>query len=166
MILRSLPILCRAVTAGALGLALASCSSTNPPGPGGQITKVKYYQLKNKEVPIPGADPSVNFEHIYHLYGAVSNKDRLERDGHYYAVMWKVTDASQPVKVRLEYRQQKTGTAVKTQEQEVTKIGRHNDTHFEVIGEEFVTGGPVTGWRVTLVRGKQVLAEAKSYLWD
>jgi hypothetical protein len=166
MILRSLPILCRALAAGALGLALVSCSATNPPGPGGQITKVKYYHLLNHDRLIPGGNPMVAFERDYHLRGAVSIKERDARDGHYYTVMWKVTDRSQPVKVRLEYRQQNTGAKVKTLEQEVTRVDRHNNTHFEVIGEEYVTGGLVTSWRATLVRGKEVLAEAKSYLWD
>lgn len=166
MILRSLPNLCRAITAGAFAMALASCSSTNPPGPGGHIVKVKYFRLDAEAPPIPGLDPSVAFERNYHLHGAVSNAERLARDGHYYAVMWKVTDRTQPVKVRLEYRQQNTGTKVQILEQEVTKIDRSNLTRFEVIGEKIVNGGSVTSWRITLVRGKQVLAEAKSYLWD
>ena len=166
MILRSLPLLCRAVTVGALGLTLASCSSTNPPGPGGQITKVKYYHLDSKVKPVQGGDPSINFEREYHLNGAITNSARVARDGHYYAVMWKVTDRTQPVKVRLEYRQQKTGAKIAVQEKDVTKIGWRNDTHFEVIGEAYVNGGAVTAWRASLVRGKQVLAEAKSYLWD
>jgi hypothetical protein len=164
--LRLLPTLRRAATAGALALALAACSATNPPGPGGQITKVKYYHLENQARPIPGADPPITFERDYYLYGAVSNKDRLLRDGHYYVVMWKVTDASQPVKVRLEYRQQKTGTTIKTLEQDVTKIDKKNLTRFEVNKQAYVDGGMVTSWRATLVRGKQVLAEAKSYLWE
>ncbi len=166
MILRSLPIPCRALAAGALGLALVSCSATNPPGPGGQITKVKYFHLLNREQPILGGNPSVAFERDYHLRGAVSIKERDARDGHYYTLMWKVTDRSQPVKVRLEYRQQKTGAKIKTLEQEVTTVGRRNNTYFEVIGEEYAAGGLVTSWRATLVRGKEVLAEAKSYLWD
>lgn len=166
MILRFLPNLCRAVTAGALGLAMASCSSTNPPGSGGQIVKVKYYHLLSREAAIPGADPPINFEREYHLYGAVSHKERIARDGHYYVLMWKVTDRSQPVKVRMEYRQQNTGVTKKVQEKEVTKVNRNNETRFEVNGDEYVKGGAVTSWRATLVRGKEVIAEAKSYLWD
>jgi hypothetical protein len=166
MISRSLPILRRALTAGALGLALVSCKSTNPPGPGGQIVKVKYYHLVNREQVYPGANEAVNFERQHYLYGAISNKERDLRDGHYYVVMWSATDRTQPVKVRLEYRQQKTGTKIKTLEKDVTKIERRNDTEFEVNGEGYATDGPVTSWRATLVRGKQVLAEAKSYLWD
>ncbi|MCE9520082.1 MAG: hypothetical protein K8R87_11095 [Verrucomicrobia bacterium] len=166
MILRFLPTLCRAFTVGALGLAMASCSSTNPPGPGGQIVKVKYFHLLSHEKVIPGIDPPVKFERDYYMYGAISNKERLARDGYYYEVMWKVTDRSQPVKVRFEYRQQNTGMTKKVIEKEVTKVDRDNTTSFEVNGAEYVTGGGVTSWRATLVRGKEVLGEAKSYLWD
>lgn len=166
MIPRFLPILCRAATAGAFAAALVSCSSTNPRGPGGHIAKVKYYRLDASKPPVAGLDASVAFEHNYHLRGAVSNAERNLRNGHYYAVMWKATDRTQPVKVRLEYRQENTGTKVHVSEQEVTNIKRDNVTHFEVNGEKFANDGPVTSWRVTLVRDKQVLAEAKSYLWD
>jgi hypothetical protein len=166
MILRSLPTLCRALMAGAFAMALASCSATNPPGPGGQIVKVKYFRLDSKTPPIAGFDPSVAFERNYYLHGAVSNAERTARDGHYYSVIWKVTDRTQPVTVRLEYRQQNTGMKVQTIEQVATKIGRTNVNRFEVNGQQFVDGGSVTSWRVTLVRGKQVLAEAKSYLWE
>ncbi len=166
MILRFLTTLCRAVTVGALGLAMASCSSTNPRGPGGQIVKVKYFHLLSRDNEIQGVDPPIHFERKYYLYGAVTKKEHIARDGHYYVLMWKATDRSQPVKVRLEYRQQNTGTTKKVQEKEVTKVNRDNNTCFEVNGEEYVTGGAVTSWRATLVRGKDVLAEAKSYLWD
>jgi len=166
MTLRSLPSFCRAILAAGLGLTLASCASTNPAGPGGKIVKVKYYHLNDHSTPIPASDPSVPFERDYHLHGAITNKEREAREGHYYTVMWKATDRSQPVKVRLEYRQQKSGMTDQKQEQDVAQVRRSNQTRFEVTGQEYLDKGPVTSWRATLVRGKEVLAEAKSYLWD
>lgn len=157
----------RAVACAALGLLMVACSSpSNVADAGGKIWKVKYYHLASIGTPIPSADPSIPFERDYHLYGAISNKQREARVGNYYSVMWKVTDRSQPVKVRLEYRQQATGLAVKTKEMDVPAVDKNNVTRFAVIGEEYSTNGPVTAWRVSLVRGKQVLAESKSYLWD
>lgn len=145
----------------------ASCAS----GPavadtGGKISKVKYYRLTNLGAPIPAADPSIPFEREYHLYGAITNRQREARQGNYYAVMWKVTDRNQPVKVRFEYRQPATGLQVKVKEQEISSLDRNNVTRFQVTGGDFVNNGPVSAWRVSLVRGKQVLAEQKSYLWD
>jgi len=137
------------------------CSDT-----GGKIWKVKYYHLANIAAPIPAADPSIPFERDYHLYGAISNKQRAARQGNYYAIMWKVTDRSQPVKVRFEYRQPGTGLLVKSKETEVGTVDRSNVTRFQVTGVDYATNGPVSAWRVSLLRGKQVLAESKSYLWD
>jgi hypothetical protein len=166
MSLRLSTFICRAALCAGLGLMIASCSTTKATADqGGKITKVKYFHLANFN-PIPSGDPSIPFEREYILRGAISNKDRTARLGHYYSVMWKVTDRSQPVKVRFEYRQEKTGLAVKSQEQDVSKVGGSNLTRFAVTGDEYVTGGPVNCWRVSLVRGKQVLAEEKSYLWD
>ncbi len=159
--------LLRALACAALVLfSMASCSFGPPVADtGGKIWKVKYYHLANM-APIPAADPSIPFERDYHLYGAITGAQRLFRQGNYYAIMWKVTDRTQPVKVRFEYRQQGTGLAVKSKEQEVSKFDHTNVTRFQVIGNDYANFGPVTAWRVTVVRGKQVLAESKSYLWD
>jgi hypothetical protein len=167
MSLRSCFSIIRAVACAALGLMMVACSSpSNVADTGGKIWKVKYYYLGSIATPIPSADASIPFERDYHLYGAITNKQREARTGTYYSVMWKVTDRSQPVKVRLEYRQQATGLAVKTKEMDVPAVEKSNVTRFAVIGDEFQTNGPVTAWRVSLVRGKQVIAESKSYLWD
>ena len=70
------------------------------------------------------------------------------------------------MKVRLEYRQQNTGYKVKMVEQEVTDIRRHNTTKFNFIGDDYVTNGPVTAWRASIVRGKDELVAYKSYIWE
>ena len=166
--MRSLSRLCLALTVGLAATALVSCGGTKKPvaSTGGKITKVKYFHLHDLNKPVPSADPSVPFEREYRLYGAISTKERQEREGHYYDVFWKVDDVTQPFKVRLEYRQQKTGLAVKTLEKEITP-GKHRSgvTSFEVNGKEYVEGGIVTSWRAVLARGKDVLSEERSYLW-
>jgi hypothetical protein len=167
MILRPLQFSCRTLLACGLGLMLASCGSTKKTADtGAKIDKVKYFHLKDVVGPIESGDPSIPFERSYRLYGAISNKQRLARAGNYYDIQWSAKDRSQPVKVRLEYRQEKTGLAVKTLEQEVASPSRNNLTSFSIIGDDYVTRGPVGSWRVTLLRGKDVLSEAKSYLWE
>ena len=168
MTLRSLRFLCRAFFVCGLGLILASCGSTKKKTAdnGARIDKVKYFHMKEWNKVIPAADPSITFEREFHLYGAISNKDRVARQGDYYDVMWQVTDRSQPVVVRLEYRQAKTGLLVKTKETTVQSPKKGNVTSFEVIGDEYVKDGPVGSWRAILLRGKEVLSEEKSYLWE
>ena len=164
-----LPIfLHRAAVCAGLGLMMASCSSmkSKAASTGGHIDKVKYYHLADINKRVVAAEPSITFEMDYVLHGAVSAKERLARQGHYYAIFWSVTDRSQPVKVRLEYRQQKTGAKIMMTEQEFTSPKGSNVTKFAINGEAYVTNGPVTSFRVLLVRGKEVLSEEKSYLWE
>lgn len=146
----------------ALG-ALASCN-TIPKGSGGSITKVTAYKLDPSTNPRI-ADPALRFERRYRLYGAVTKAQQFEREGQYTTVFWKAVDRSQPVTVRYEYRQRETGMKVHSLEQEVTDVRRSNATEFQIVGEAFRTNGPVTAWRATLLRGKEQLGSADSFLW-
>jgi hypothetical protein len=144
--------------------AFSSCSTTSK-GPGGAITKVNPYHLQPLERP-RGVDPSVSFERTYRLYGAVSLAEQLERAGHYYTIHWKVDDRTQPVTVKFEYRQKNTGLTVKVKEIQADTIKRHNTTEFTVTGSDYRSEGPVTAWRVSLMRGKELLASSESFLWN
>lgn len=151
--------------AAGLGLLLASCS-TKQVGAGATITKVNPYHMPDAFAVIDAADPSLRFERDALLHGAITMDERRERQGDYFTVFWKAEDRTQPVKVRLEYRQAKTGLTVKSVEQEVTEVHRNNTTKFAFIGNEYVTNGPVTSWRASIVRGKDTLVDYKSYLWE
>ena len=167
MSLRPLHFLCRAFTVCSLGLMLVSCGSTKKTADtGGKIDNVKYFLLKDVNKVVQSGDPSIPFERDYRLYGAVSVKERTARMGNYYDVLWSVTDRSQPVKVRIEFRQAKSGLAIKTKEESIAAPKKHNVTHFTVIEDEYVKDGAVGSWRVTLLRGKEVLSQEKSYLWE
>ena len=143
---------------------LASCSSAQK-GPGGSVSKVKIYRLDPSQR-ITATDPAIRFERQHYTYGAVSHAELLNRAGQYYNVFWKAADRSQPATVRFEYRQRETGLNVKVKEMEVSDVRRSNVTPFEVIGEEFSKDGPVTSWRVSVVRGKEQLVAYESFLWN
>lgn len=143
--------------------ALPSCSSTVR-GPGGKVTKVKTYHLQPTER-LDTTDRALTFERQYYLHGAVTLAEQMERAGHYYTIFWKVTDRTQPVTLRFEYRQQKTGLVTKVKEQEITDIRRSNVSKFNVTGAEYQADGAVTSWRVSVMRGKDVLVASESYLW-
>ncbi len=155
---------CRLIALALLATFSASCSSVSK-GPGGQISKVKYYHLF-PGAPVSTVDPAVAFERDYLLYGAVTRAEVNERFGHYYTIFWKATDRSQPVKVRFEYRQANTGLEAKVIEEEVTDVGRTNKSKFQVSGGEYNTSGRVTAWKVTLLREQEELASQQSYLWN
>lgn len=152
-----------AVMALALG-GLVSCSTVSV-GSGGQISKVKYYHLVPGS-PVSSQDPAIGFERDYHLYGAVTKAEVMERGGHYYTVFWKADDRTQPVTVRFEYRQANTGLTPQVVEEEVTDVKKSNISRFQVTGGEYTSGGRVTAWKVSLMRGKEELASHESFLWN
>ena len=147
-----------------LAFVLASCSSAVQ-GPGGRISKVNYYHLP-AGIPTSTNDPAMQFERDHHLFGAVTRAEVSERYGHYYTIFWKADDRTQPVKLRFEYRQANTGLDPKVIEAEIADIRRSNITKFQVTGSEYNTGGRVTAWRVTLLRGQEERVSQQSYLWN
>lgn len=162
----------RALFAAGLALLMASCAGTKAhPAQGGEITKVKYFFLDqvvgNRSVNLRNVeDRSITFEREHFLYGAISNQERLDREGNYYTVFWKVQDRSQPVTVRFEFRQKGSGITIKKLEQVIDQPKRSNTTDFSVIGNDYQSQGPVTCFKVTLLRGKEVLHESKSFMWE
>ncbi|MFZ4765880.1 MAG: hypothetical protein ACOYMN_13090 [Roseimicrobium sp.] len=154
----------RTALAAGLGLLMVSCSTAQK-GNGVTITKVNPYRLPNYAVQIPPSDPSIAFERDSILHGAISSAERLARQGDYFTIFWTAADRSEPVVVRLEYTQQKTGLKLKKVEQEVTDVRRSNSTKFNFIGDDYVQNGPVTSWRASILRGKETLVDYKSYLW-
>lgn len=129
------------------------------------MSKVKIYTLDPAQR-LKVLEPSIRFERQYYLHGAISRAEQMDLAGQHYTVMWKATDRSQPVTVRFEYRQRDTGLKVMVKEEQVSEVGRSNVTRFRVTGEEFRGNGPVTAWRASLMRGKEQLAVADSFLWN
>jgi hypothetical protein len=157
-------LLSRFVVALLLLGSVVSCSSVSK-GPGGRITKVKAYHLQPTE-PLRTIDPSLLFERNHYLHGATTLAEQMERAGHYYNVWWKANDRSQPVTLRFEYRQKDSGLTVKTKDFQITEVRGSNQTKFNVIGADYQSNGAVTAWRITLRRGKEVLASQQSFLWN
>lgn len=156
--------LLRLVVLAFAALTLGACSSSVT-GPGGTITKVKYYHL-TQGVPQRTQDPALVFERQHFLYGAVTSKEIINRFGHYYSIFWKLDDRTGPVTVRFQYRMTNSGLQEFSQEQVVDEIGRSNLSRFEVNGPEYQKNGRVTMWRVSILRGKEELVSQQSYLWN
>ncbi len=160
--LRLLPrLLLPALAAASL---LSSCSSASKSS-GGTISKVKQFHLIPTER-TRAKDRSLSFERQYLLHGAVTAAEQRERAGNYYAFHWKVADRSQPVTVKLQYRQAESGLEIATMEQVITEVRRSNWTKFQVTGADYHSRGRVTSWKLTLERGGEILASQQSYLWE
>jgi hypothetical protein len=144
-----------------LGCAAALCACAT----GDAISKVKIFRLDASE-PLRAADPAISFEQRHYLHGAITAEEVRAREGNYYTIYFSLADPSQPVTLRFEYRQAGTGSKVLVIEKPIEDPGRSNTTDIAVAGDTFQQNGRVLAWRVSLVRGKQVLASRHSYLWE
>ncbi len=131
-----------------------------------KVTKVKIYRLNTQQRFQPMTDRAIRFEQERLLYGALTNRQRGERNGQYYSILWRANHRTQPVTVRFEYRKQNTGLKIFTKEEVVPEAKKNNVTRFQVISKEFHNDGAVTAWRVTFLEGKEELAHADSFLWN
>ena len=147
-----------------LVFALSACNSSVK-GPGGKISKVKYYHLMPNFVP-QTTNQTILFERQHFIYGAVTKKEIVDRFGHYYAFFWKADDRTGPLTVRFEYMQAKSGLRKHVQEQILDEIHRSNVSKFQVIGPEYQKSGRVIAWRVSVLRGKEELVSQQSALWN
>ncbi len=163
MKLASIRSLCLFVGCLAIAASPLSCSTVTR-GDGAKITKVKYFHL-NPEVPLNTEERALQMERDYHLYGAVTRAERQQRAGHYYSVFWKAEDRDSPILLRFEYRQANAGLEAMSLEIPIERIRRSNVTRFEITGDDYLDLGPVTAWKVTLVRGDQELVSQQSFLW-
>ncbi|MFM2168461.1 MAG: hypothetical protein RIS79_2832 [Verrucomicrobiota bacterium] len=164
MILASLSAILRLSFAMLAALTLNACSSAVT-GPGGTITKVKYFHLQPSDLR-QAQQRTLSFEREHIFYGALTAQEVNDRFGHYYAFFWKLDDTTGPVTVRFQYRMAKTGLNDFTQEQVVNEIRRSNISRFEVNGPEYRNNGRISMWKVTLLRGKEELVSQQSYLWN
>jgi hypothetical protein len=81
----------------------------------------------------------------------------LQREEYY--VTWSGVGVGQ---VKFEYRQ--VNIPDKTLVQTASPTNQHWCT-FTVAGDDFIKGGPISAWRVSLWDGDRSLAEQKSVLW-
>ena len=138
----------------------SGCQSLNS---GTKITNSKYFHL-DPEKEINSLDPMVRFEQLHFLHGAVTEKEKEQRAGHYY-VFWWTDPHHRPATIRFEYRQKKTGSKVYYREVRTLNPKKKNKTRFEITGKEYKSKGKVTAWRVLILRENQIIASDQSYLW-
>ena len=139
-----------------LAVVLASCGSS-------EQFRIRQFHLRTDEV--ADGNEFIRAEMNKRLYGAVSEKDRELRKGHFYAVSWQRLSGAEPVKVAFEYRQQSTGATVKKQTR-VLPAAVQGETEFQITGDDYYQNGRVLSWRMTLYDGKKVISQKQSFLWD
>lgn len=128
-----------------------------------QFRKVKRF-LNQPELFQETPNETINFERRRVNFGALSSEERRQREGTYYDFFWRATRPAD-LRVRFEYRQAKTGNAVRAQEIAYEQAKGTVRTSFAVIGDNYAWDGPVTSWRCLLIERDRIVAFTQSYLW-
>ena len=126
---------------------------------------VRHYHLQSVELVDRKAEMARG-EQLYRLRGAVTMEERKSRLGHYYSVDWKNDQlGTGDLKIIMDYQQSATASKVLRMSRDVLGKEASGKVEFHIAGEAYQTGGRVLAWRVQLLRGSEVLAEQRSYMW-
>ena len=113
----------------------------------------------------PTVDQMVAFQRQRVNFGAITNVDRRQRQGHYFTFFWRAKRAAD-LTVRLEYRQENLGAYVQAREVSYKEAKGSYQTDFKVIGDDYLNEGRVTAWRALLVENGRIVGLTQSYLWN
>ena len=104
-------------------------------------------------------------ERLAFLYGAINSYERKLRYGHYFQFFWRATRPTD-LTVRFEYRQQNLGAFVQAKEFFYRAAKGSYKSEFQVIGDDYLDDGKVSGWRALLIENGRIVGLTQSFLWN
>ena len=117
-----------------------------------------------KNLPPPD-NPMMQFEPKYWNHGAIIAKDIQDRQGNIFVINWNNNGAPGDFIVRLDYRQATTRERVMTKTEEYKNFDGYEKTVIKVVGDDYLRGGVVNSWRISIVRDGKIVAQEKSFIW-
>jgi hypothetical protein len=118
-----------------------------------------------RKAPPPPDNAMMLYEPKYWDHGAILAKDRLDRQGNIFVINWHNDGEPSDFTVRLDYRQAMTRERVMTKTQEYKNFDGYEKTVLKVTGDEYLRGGVVHSWRISIVRNGKIVAQEKSFIW-
>jgi hypothetical protein len=118
-----------------------------------------------RKAPPPPDNAMMLYEPKYWDHGAILAKDRLDRQGNIFVINWQNDGEPSDFTVRLDYRQAMTRERVMTKTQEYKNFDGYEKTVLKVTGNEYLRGGVVHSWRISIVRNGKIVAQEKSFIW-
>jgi hypothetical protein len=118
----------------------------------------------SKNIPPPD-NPMMVYEPKYWNHGAITAKDIQERQGNIFVINWNNDGEPADFMVRLDYRQANTRERVMTKVERYENFGGYEKTVIKVVGDEYLRGGVVNSWRISIVRDGKIVAQEKSFIW-
>jgi len=125
----------------------------------------KIYTYRNDPQFKRTGNPMLDYEKKYWDHGAILKKDREGRQGNIFVINWQNDGAPADFTIRLDYRQANTRERVMTKTEEYKKFDGFEKTVIQVVGDDYLRGGVVNSWRISIVRDGKIIAQEKSFIW-
>jgi len=125
----------------------------------------KIYTFRNDRSLKTTGNPMLDFEKKYWDHGAVLQKDIEGKQGNIFVINWQNDGSPSDFTIRLDYRQANTRERVMTKTEEYKNFGGYEKTVIKVVGDDYLRGGVVNSWRISIVREGKIIAQEKSFIW-
>ena len=125
----------------------------------------KIYTYRNDPQFKSTGNPMLDYEKKYWDHGAILKKDREGRQGNIFVINWQNDGAPADFTIRLDYRQANTRERVMTKTEEYKNFDGFEKTVIQVVGDDYLRGGVVNSWRISIVRDGKIIAQEKSFIW-
>lgn len=125
----------------------------------------KIYTFLNDQKTPPPTNPKLAFERKYWNHGAILTREFGDRQGNYFVINWHNEGPAGDFMVRVDYRQANTRERVMTKTEEYKNFSGFEKTVIKVVGDDYLRGGVVNSWRISIVRDGRIVAQEKSFIW-
>jgi len=125
----------------------------------------KIYTFRNDRRQSRTGNPMLDFEKKYWDHGAILKKDIEGKQGNIFVINWQNDGSPNDFTVRLDYRQANTRERVMTKTEEYKNFDGYEKTVIKVVGDDYLRGGVVNSWRISIVRDGKIVAQEKSFIW-
>ena len=129
------------------------------------ISLNKIYTYLNDRTQKSTGNPMLDFEKKYWDHGAILKKDIEGKQGNIFVINWQNDGSPNDFTVRLDYRQATTRERVMTKTEEYKNFDGYEKTVIKVVGDDYLRGGVVNSWRISIVRDGKIVAQEKSFIW-
>ena len=130
-----------------------------------RVSLNKIYTFRNDRSLKTTGNPMLDFEKKYWDHGAITAKDIQDRQGNIFVINWNNDGEPADFMVRLDYRQANTRERVMTKVERYQNFDGYEKTVIKVVGDDYLRGGVVNSWRISIVRDGKIVAQEKSFIW-
>ena len=130
-----------------------------------RVSLNKIYTFRNERSLKTTGNPMLDFEKKYWDHGAILQKEIEGKQGNIFVINWQNDGSPGDFTIRLDYRQANTRERVMTKTEEYKNFGGYEKTVIKVVGDDYLRGGVVNSWRISIVRDGKIVAQEKSFIW-